>query len=496
MTDINPAGTTNAGESTNTPSTSSTTGAPLGSLSTVSGALPGTTLSPTQMSAITNENIKNATAPELADAETAVAVNQQVKDEELLTNQTINPTGVQAGTNANQLQASTVQQTAQAEQPDAFQAATYTAKVVDPVAIASATQAVTSSLPSDALVSTQLQKLLTPDANGNLPAWVQPAVTAANQMLAGRGISNTTMAGQAITSAILTSSMTVASANASAEYNAWSKNLDNKQAAALQQGAIIAQTALSNQGAENAAANFNATSENQTNQYLSSLAAQINQFNTTQTNAIAQFNASQSQTATTSRVQLQAQLDEYNATMANQREQFNVQNAIIVQQANAEYLRQVNTANTAVQNQVNQMNAQNAYNLSTQAMANLQQQFNDEATMLYNANMTAEEQNYALTYLSQQYGLQEQLDKTIISLEAGANFNSSLGTLVGNLFSSGGAVSTVVNSLFGKSTDTPSGNTNTGNTDTSGDSSTWLGDAFDYVGDGISDAADWLYDLF
>jgi hypothetical protein len=479
---------------------------PIGSLSTTAGVLPGTTLNADQMASITNMNIKNAVNPEVAPEAKATATLQEAKPEEMLTTPEVTPEGVQADkAQVDTLQASTVGNVAQAAQQTPFAAAGYTAVTVDPAELAGVTHAVTSALPDNALVSTQLQKLLTPDENGNLPSWVQPAVTAANQLLAGRGISNTTMAGQAITAAILTSAMPVATANATAEYNAWSQNLNNEQSAAMQNGALMAQAILSNQGAENAAANFNATSENQTNQFLASMATQINTFNATQMNAISQFNASQTQTASTARVQLYTQLEEFNATMRNEREKFNVANAMIVQQSNAEYLRQVNTANTAVQNETNQMNAQNAYNLSTQALANLQTQFNDEATMLYNANMTAEEQNFAMTYLAQQYGLQAELDKAIIAMESNANFNSQLGTMVGNLFSSG-TVSQVANAIFGggvtgSTTGGVSGNAAdnisgaSGGTDnisggTTG-GSTWLGEGYDYVSSGVSDAWDW-----
>lgn len=397
------------------------------------GVVPGTDLLANQMQEITNQNINQLNNPSVPASGQATPVNQQTNSDEMLSDQNIDPNADQVDTSAGNIQASTANTATAANPGTGVTAATYNANQLDPATLAQTTQAVTSAMPADALVSQQLQELLTPDANGNLPSWVQPAVTAANQFLNGRGISNSTMAGQAITSAILTAAIPVAQANASAVLTAWQQNLTNEQQAAMQNGQAVVQGMLSNQGAANAAANFNATSENQTNQFVASLAATINQFNATQTNAISQFNASQTQSAATNSAQLQAQLEQFNANMSNQREQFNTQNAIIVQQSNAEYLRAVNTANTAVANQDNQLNAQNAMNLSDQAMANLQQQFNDEATMLYNSNMTAEEQNFALAYLSQQYGLQNQLNTNITDAQLSQAQSQQIGNFAGSI---------------------------------------------------------------
>ncbi len=194
--------------------------------------------------------------------------------------------------------------------------------------------------------------------------------------------------------------------------------------------------------------------------------------------------------------------------MANQQSQFNIQNALFVQQSNAEYLRQVNTANTAVQNQDNQLNAQNAMNLSTQAMANLQTEFNDTATMLYNSNMTAEQQSYAMTYLSQQFGLQQQLNASLINAENNQFAYQQIGTLASNLFApvvSGigsvisGAFSGSANttgSVSGNTTNNVSGNGSSNNMSGNGSSSNVSGSSsgsfLDNVGSAASSAGDFI----
>ena len=506
MTDTTAASTTSTDATTaqSTPTTAQST--PTSATATTAqgaGQLAGTYLNNDQMNAVTATNIKNSVNPSLSASETVTPVTQQVQDAEKLNYNNLDTTADQV--NANQsVAASTVNSTAQAVNPaTGITAATYQATTVDPAQLAQTTQAVTASLPAGALVSNQLQSLLTPDANGNLPSWVQPAITAANQLLAGRGISNSTMAGQAITSAILTSAIPVAQANATAVYNGWAQNLSNEQAAAMQNGQNEANAILSNQGAENAASNFNATSENQTNQYLASMAAQINQFNATQTNAINQFNSSQTQTAATATAQLDSQLNQFNANMANQREQFNSQNSLIVQQSNAEYLRAVNTANTASANQANQENAQNALGISNAAMANLQTQFNDEATMLYNSNMTVEQQNYSVAYLSQQYGLQNQLDQNITDAQEGAALSQQIGKFAGSLLN---PVASAVGSSTGKAVSSwLSGSGSTTSTDATTAQSTLTtaqstsssdtgSSLIDSGSSGTSDASDWFSD--
>lgn len=467
-TDTNPnTATGGAGATVAGSPTANTTNAP--GMSNA-GVTQGTDLLANQMQEITNQNISQLNNPTVPASAQATPVNQQVQPGENLTSDPVDEGADQVNSGDANIAASTVGNTATAATPNPIQAAQVAPITIDPSLLANATTAVTASLPPDALVSNQLQELLTPDANGNLPSWVQPAVTAANQFLTGRGISNSTMAGQAITSAILTAAIPIATSNASAVLTAWQQNLTNEQQAAMQNGQAVIQGMFNNQAAANAAAQFNATSVNQTNQFMGSLAAQVNQFNAAQVNAISQFNATQSQSAATASAQLKSQLDQFNANMANQREQFNVQNAIIVQQSNAEYLRSVNTANTAVANQDNQLNATNAMNLSDQAMANLQQQFNDEATMLYNSGMTQEEQNFAMAYLSQQFGLQNQLDENITDAQEGQALNQQIGAFAGSLLnpiagSIGTGLGSLVSGLFGSGSGTDvnvNGNSNGG----------------------------------
>jgi hypothetical protein len=167
-------------------------------------------------------------------------------------------------------------------------------------------------------------------------------------------------------------------------------NLNNNQQANVLKAQQNQQRLLSNQSAQNAAAQFNAASENQTNQFMSSLNAQMNQYNASQANAMEQFNATQSNAAEARRVGREADIEKFNAQLITQvdqfnsqqdfaRNQWNAQNAAAVEASNIQWRRQANTVNTAAQNQINMQNAQNAFGLSTQAMSFLWQELRDQA---------------------------------------------------------------------------------------------------------------------
>jgi len=167
-------------------------------------------------------------------------------------------------------------------------------------------------------------------------------------------------------------------------------NLSNEQQALILKDQLTQQRLLSNQASENAARQFNATSENQTNQFLTNLGAQINQQNVASMNAMKQFNAANENAAEARRAGRDADIEKFNAQIATQvseskaqrqfqRDQFNSQNATAIEQANVEFMRKANTADTAAKNAAITLNAQNAMTLSTQQLAFLAQELRDEA---------------------------------------------------------------------------------------------------------------------
>tara|TARA_B100001093_G_scaffold444152_1_gene447019 strand:- start:77 stop:1735 length:1659 start_codon:yes stop_codon:yes gene_type:complete len=203
-------------------------------------------------------------------------------------------------------------------------------------------------------------------------------------------------------------------------------NLSNQQQANVLKSQQTQQRLLSNQAAQNAAAQFNATSENQTNQYMASLNAQINQFNAGQQNATAQFNATQSNAAAARDTQRQADLNKFNTQLATQvdqfnanqdfaRNQWNAQNVAAVEASNVQWRRQTNVANTAAQNAVNMQNAQNAFAMSQTAQSFLWQELRDQAD--YDFRNSENEKNRIA-----------QLVNTALASDP-SKYNSSLGNL-------------------------------------------------------------------
>ena len=173
-------------------------------------------------------------------------------------------------------------------------------------------------------------------------------------------------------------------------------NLTNEQQTNVLNAQQAQQRLLSNQAANNAAAQFNATSENQTNQFMESLAAQTDQFNAAQGNAMSQFNATQTNAAEARRTAREADLAKFNAQLVTQVDQFNsqqdfartqwnAQNAAAVEQSNVQWRRQMNLADTAAQNAVNMQNAQNAFQMSSQSMAMMWQELRDQADFDFRA---------------------------------------------------------------------------------------------------------------
>ena len=182
--------------------------------------------------------------------------------------------------------------------------------------------------------------------------------------------------------------LAVRNADAFLNMNLTNLNLD-------QQGRVLEaqqeqQRLLSNQAATNASLQFNATSENQTNQFMTGLEAQIDMNNVARNDAMSQFNATQENAAEARRVGIEADIDKFNAQLVTQVSEFNAnqefarnqwlaQNAEAVEASNVQWRRNANLADTAAQNTVNMQNAQNAFNLSQTASSFLWQEMRDQA---------------------------------------------------------------------------------------------------------------------
>jgi len=218
-------------------------------------------------------------------------------------------------------------------------------------------------------------------------------------------------------------------------------NLNLEQQANVVRAQQEQQRLLSNQAAENAAAQFNAASQNQTNQFMASLSNQVAQYNASQQNAMAQFNTQQINARQALEFQVEADLEKANAAMVNninqfnaqqefQRDKFNIANAQAIEQSNLAWRRQVNTINTAAANQVAMQNAQNAFNMSSQAQAFLWQELRDQANYTWQSSENEENR------------------KAQLYAQALANEGASAKDWSSNLNS----ISSLINSMFGGTT--------------------------------------------
>ena len=162
------------------------------------------------------------------------------------------------------------------------------------------------------------------------------------------------------------------------------------------------QAMLTDQAAENAAAQFNASSANQAAQFMTNLSSTIDtqnaarndvmgQYNTTEAGRIAALNQNNSLEAERLQNTLNTQIEQFNEQLDYNRNNFNTQNSNLIEQSNVAWRRQLNTANTAGQNAVNQANAMNSFNMSNQGLSFLWQEMRDSAKWEYESSQNAQE---------------------------------------------------------------------------------------------------------
>jgi hypothetical protein len=286
-------------------------------------------------------------------------------------------------------------------------------------------------------VQGQFSSLMSGFDNGGTPAWAAGAIKVANQRMAARGLSGSTMAGQAVTAAVIQEAMPIAVQDAqifkdlklakldkkaqsaflragfvsqldmtnlnnrqqAAVVNAQSflamdmKNLDNRQQAAVVNTQVRLQALMSDQAAINTAAQFNASSKNQVNTFYAGLTAETDRFNTSQTNAMRQYNATEANTALRFNSAEVNAMSRFNIEQQGRRDEFNTNNAVLIDQANLTYRRNINTANNAVTNQANFVNSQNLVNISNAAMGNEIQLWRDNASYTFQAGENAKDRS-------------------------------------------------------------------------------------------------------
>ena len=292
----------------------------------------------------------------------------------------------------------------------------------------------TGTVTSDSTVRGQLASLQsdvsTAVAAGDpLPVWARGAAKATEAAMANRGMSQSSMAAEALAEGIMNSAIPIAKAdadtykqmifqnlannqqaaitNAQAYLQLDMANLSNNQQASLQNLNTRQSFLLSDQAAANAAFQFNATSQNQVNQFYDSMSSQMAEQNAaradamgkyanSETNKISSLNAQNLVAVQQANAERESSINQFNATIDNQRDQFNVNNQREIDQSNVVWRRGINTANTAAVNATNQANAQNLLGLSNWAMSAAWQQWRDEASWVNTASENAQNRNHNL----------------------------------------------------------------------------------------------------
>jgi len=234
-----------------------------------------------------------------------------------------------------------------------------------------------AALPKEALVSTQIENLVSGMEDGKPPVWARPAVAAVEQMMAARGLSASTVGRDALFNSIIQSAMPIAQANATALQQRAAQNLSNEQQALIQDRQIAASFLEKN-------AEFKQQMEiaNLSNDQQMRLA------NLTSRNQNASENLSAAQQ--TEMANLNARL-QTNLTAAKIAESMGVAQLSVDQQravANATMVAKVDMAKFSADQQVELANSKFMQTLTSQDLNNRQQASLQNATLMAQMDIT------------------------------------------------------------------------------------------------------------
>lgn len=233
-------------------------------------------------------------------------------------------------------------------------------------------RAAVAALPTEALVSSQMESLLAGMEDGKTPAWARPAVAAIEQKLAARGLSASTVGRDALFNAIIQSALPMAQSNAQALQQRAAQNLSNEQQANLTQATQDMQRRMANLANRQ-------TAEGQTAQYAQQMSVLQSQF--TQQGVMAEMQVANDFLARNAGFQQQMNL----ANLSND-QQMKLANLSALNQASSENLtaeQQTDLANLNVRMQTNLTQAKIAQQMGI-AQLNVDQQ-----RAVQNAAMTA-----------------------------------------------------------------------------------------------------------
>lgn len=245
----------------------------------------------------------------------------------------------------------------------------------------------------NAMVKGQLENLMADFDDGQTPAWAAGAIRNANAILAARGLSSSSMAGQAIVQATMEAALPIAQADAATQAQFEAQNLSNRQARAMLSAEHRAkfmgmefdqefQARVQNAAKISDIANMNFTAEQQIAIENAKIANTVDLANLDSNKAMALAEAAQIANLETANLDNRQQAAVQNAKSFLDMDMANLeaeqQTAIFKSQQNIQAM----LSDQAAENATSQFNA-TSENQTKQFMANLESQINQ-----YNATQT------------------------------------------------------------------------------------------------------------
>lgn len=322
-------------------------------------------------------------------------------------------------------EASTVDETQTASQPDPQDAVTFESVKTTPQVeeVLDETEAAQGTLSADATVQGQYEKLMSQFEGGEVPPWAAGAIRHANAAMQARGLGASSMAGGAVTQAAMESALPIASQDANIHAQLEMQNLSNRQQMSIFKSQQMIASMFNDQAAENVERQINAASKNQVTQFYAQLHAQVEQFNTAQINAVKQFNAGEENVA-----------KRFNEELNNQRDMFNAQNDLIIAQSNAKWRQDIATLDTRAQNDANLAKAKAANDITQMSLDHLWQRERDLMAFAFQQSENEADRNLKIFLADKEQEFLSSEAQEQREAEDRAGIGRVIGNIVGGIF--------------------------------------------------------------
>lgn len=301
------------------------------------------------------------------------------------------------------------------------------------------------------------------DENGNakIPAWASGIARNVSKIAAFKGLTGTA-ATQAMSQALLESSISIAKQDAQFFQTLTLQNLSNEQQSIIQKANVLAnmdmanldaktvaavqnsknfmqmdlanldneqqarlintqarvQSILEDAKAENAARLFTAESQNQMDMFYDNLNAQIEQYNASQYNSMNQFNAGEANA-----------MERFNSEMSDSRDKFYREMAYNIDIANAKWRQEVTLTNTQMDFEAAAFDAKNLINISQEALNKLWDRSDALLDYIWKSSENELDRNSALAVAK----LQADSSLSIAKAREDAGTKAGIGQVIGSV---------------------------------------------------------------